>query len=424
MCNKKIVKSFFKKAGLTIVVLIIGILLGFGALCLVHLLPVDRMFQNVLHSQDVINSHAELIPGYESTTIDNYTDSIMLNEAICPFDGPLIEKVIYNNQVNYYRQYDQQENLLRYLQGEDGYGYQGYSHYWGGHQIFLKLLLLWFDHADILVINMILQTLLMISVVIGLYQAGKKHIILPFLVALLSIMPMVIAICLQYNDVYYITMLGSCFIIWKFDKIKAERMYLLFLILGMATSYFDFLTYPFVSLGIPLVLFLIFVNKEKLSKQLFYTIQCSALWCIGYLGMWSGKWILASILMPEKDMIGRALISIKYRSSSYAGGMSVNVFDVLLENLFVYLKWPTILLIGITGIYLLIKIFKSKSINKHVVATCIIYIFICLYPVAWYMIAKNHSYEHSFMTYRELAITTFSGLCMLAELGKSQSQTL
>lgn len=129
MFTKNQTPIFLKNAAKVIIILITGILLGFLALCLVHLLPTERMFQNVLHSQDVINSHAQLIPGYESTTIDNYTDSIMLNEAICPFEGSLIEKVIYNNQVNYYRQYDQQENLLRYLQGEEGYDYQGYSHY-------------------------------------------------------------------------------------------------------------------------------------------------------------------------------------------------------------------------------------------------------------------------------------------------------
>lgn len=420
MFTKNQTPIFLKNAAKVIIILITGILLGFLALCLVHLLPTERMFQNVLHSQDVINSHAQLIPGYESTTIDNYTDSIMLNEAICPFEGSLIEKVIYNNQVNYYRQYDQQENLLRYLQGEEGYDYQGYSHYWGGHQVFLKLLLLWFDYADILVINVIAQGLLLVLVIMGLYKAGKQHIILPFLAAVLSMMPIVTAICLQYNDIYYITMLGSCLIVFSFDKIKASRMYLLFLVLGMATSYFDFLTYPFVSLGIPLVLFLVFISAETFSRQLFYLIQCSALWCIGYLGMWSGKWILSGILMPGKDMIGRALISIRYRSSSFAGGKAINVFDVLLKNLFVYLKWPIIFLIGGTGIYLPIRAAKRKAFSRALLLKCVCYLLICLYPIAWYLIAKNHSYEHSFMTYRELAITTFSGLAMLAEAGHTK----
>lgn len=139
------------------------------------------MYENLKVSKDVINSHTRLIPGYESTAIDNYTDRILLNEAVCKVDVPLIEKVIYNNQINYYRQYDQQENLLRYLDGESGYKYQGYIHYRGGRQIILKPLLLLFDHADILILNTILQTFLFILVITGLCLTGKHYTVLRFL---------------------------------------------------------------------------------------------------------------------------------------------------------------------------------------------------------------------------------------------------
>ena len=133
MSIKKItVKKVVGLIGQVTGILLSGILAGFLLLCLVHLLPVDRMHQNVLVSKDIINSHAQIIPGYKSTEIDGYTDSIMLNEAICPVQAPLIEKVVNNYQINFYRGYTQQENLLRYLNNEEGYKYQGYSHYWGG----------------------------------------------------------------------------------------------------------------------------------------------------------------------------------------------------------------------------------------------------------------------------------------------------
>lgn len=419
MQDKKILlRNCSKGAVKVILILIAGILIGFAALCAVHLLPVERMHQNVAASKDVINSRAQLIPGYESTTVDNYTDSIMLNEAICPVEVPLLEKVIYNYQVNYYRQYEQQENLLRYLEGEEGYDYQGYTHYWGGHQVVLKLLLLIFDHSDILMINMILQTLLTILIVAGLYRTGKQFAILPFMIAVLSIMPMTIAICLQFCDVYYIALAGAALIVWKHEKIGNERMYLLFLLLGMATSYFDFLTYPFVSLGIPIVLLLAYLSGEKLSKQLFYQIQCSILWCVGYGGMWSGKWILGSILMPEAGSLSEALNSIAYRGSDRAEGMKITIIDVLLKNIYIYLKWPIIILFAAAVLYFVYRIISRRCLNKKTFIYCIPYLLVCAYPLAWYMITKNHSYEHAFMAYRELAIATFSGLCMLAGFEK------
>lgn len=421
---KEIPKLFLKGAFKSFIILICGIAVGFLLLCLVHLLPIDKMYQNVLTSKDVINSHAQLIPGYESTAIDNYTDSIMLNEAICDVDASLVDKVINNYQVNYFRQYDQQENLLKYLEGEKGYQYQGYSHYWGGHQVVLKVLLLLFDYSDILVINIIIQFLLMILIIVGLCRHEKQYMVIPFFTAVISIMPFVIAVCLQYSDVFYIALAGSLLIVWQYENIRKERMYIIFLLLGMLTSYFDFLTYPFVSLGIPLVFLLTYLEDETLVRKIFYMAQNSILWCLGYAGMWAGKWILGSILSPESGSMHEALSSISYRGSNITDEGVVNVFDVLMKNLYVYLKWPIILLIGLSVIYFIFQIIRKKKFNRFNLLPCIPYLLVCLYPIAWYMIAKNHSYEHAFMAYRELSIATFAGVSMLAVLGEGKRKAL
>lgn len=426
----------FCKMGLKILlVLLIGILMGFLALGLVHLIPVEKMYQNVQASKDVINSFAEIVPGYRSTTVDDFTDSIMLNEAICQVDEPLIEKVINNYQVNYWKGYTQQKNLLRYLEGEEGYRYQGYSHYWGGHQVILKLLLLCFDYSDILILNYIMQTILLLLVVVGLCRTGKAYAVLPFGTAVITIMPIATAMSLQLSDIYYISMLGSLWLIYKEEQKNKDRIELrtkrkkwictdeliIFLILGMLTSYFDFLTYPFVSLGIPLVFSVLYRDNEGWSSQVINLIKNSAAWCIGYGGMWSGKWIVGGMLSPESGSLSVAIESIKYRSSAKVTEVAhLTTWDVLLKNVFVYLRRPTILLIAIIIIYLLIRIILRRAEWKRSsILGSISYLLICLYPIAWYCITKNHSYEHTFMAYRELAIATFSGLMMLAKWEKN-----
>lgn len=402
--------------GKILAILLAGIISGFLILCLVHLLPVDRMYKNVLASKDVLNSHAQLIPGYQSTEVDNYTDSIMLNEAICPVDASITDKAVNNYQVNYFRGYSQQENLLRYLDGEEGYDYQGYSHYWGGHQVFLKLLLLVFDYSDILVINLFLQALLMALIIVGLCKAEKQYFVAPFCIAILSMMPMTISLCLQFCDVFYITLLGCAVIVWKSERIGSGKMYLLFLLLGMMTSYFDFLTYPFVSLGIPLVTGLVFLEEKGILSQIYEILKNSIVWCIGYAGQWGGKWILGSILSPQSGSMSEAVSSIRYRGSNVAEGMTVNTFDVLLKNMFVYVKWPVILMAGTAVVFFLMVSIRRKKIQTANILGCIPYLIISVYPATWYMVTKNHSYEHSFMAYRELAISTMAGLGMLAQL--------
>lgn len=415
--NKKSMRIFLA-GGKTFAILVMGIMIGFGALCMVHMLPVEKIHQNVLNSRNAINVRGEVVQGYKSTSIDNFTDSIILNQVICPVDAPLLEKAVYNYQVNYWQKYEQPENLLRYLDGETGYKYQGYTHYWGGYLVILKPLLMIFDYADVLVINIIIQTLLAVLIILGLCKSGKDYVVIPFVAAIISIMPVSMAVCLQLCDIYYIALAGTALIVWGHKKIRSERMYLLFLLLGMSTSYFDFLTYPFVSLGIPLVVFLVYLDKEKLINKFFYIILCSAQWCVGYVGMWAGKWILGSILVPEGGSFKVAIKQIIYRGSNRSSdNQKLTVFSVTLENLFVYLKWPVMILIGAVMIYLLYKIIKGKNVVKNRALSAVPYLLICIYPLVWYMIAKNHSYEHSFMAYRELVIATFAGLCMLAEIG-------
>lgn len=416
-------RKILRGGGKTVLILFTGIVTGFAALCLVHLLPVERMHQNVQNSRDTIGAYAQVVSGYISTTVDNFTDSIILNQAICPVEAPVLEKAVFNYQVNYWRKYEQPENLYRFLNGEKGFRYQGYTHYWGGYQVILKPLLMIFNYSDILVINMILQTLLGALIILGLYKTGKRYVILPFLTSVLSMMPITAAICLQLCDIYYIALTGAALIVWKREKIKDEGMYLLFLVLGMATSYFDFLTYPFVSLGVPLVIFLAYLNQYSPAKRFFYTVLCSGQWCVGYLGMWAGKWILGSILIPEGGALKVAIDSIRYRGSNLSSdNVRLTVLNVVLKNMYVYLRWPVMLLIGGTALYLIRRIILSKSLSGNKLSMLAPYAMVCLYPVAWYMISKNHSYEHAFMTYRELIITTFAGLCLLAEASLEQEK--
>lgn len=413
------VKRVIHDIGKGALVLVCGVILGFAALCLVHLIPVDKMYQNVATSKDAINVHQQIVGGYVSTTVDNYTDSIMLNEAICDIDTGLIDKVVNNYQANYWKGYDQQGNLMHYLDGDEGYRYQGYSHYWGGHQIFIKLMLLVGDYPDILVFNTIVQFLLVMAIMIRLQKMGKGYAILPFGIVIASMMPVTIALCMQYCTVYYVTILGSLLLLKRYEKNPHADMCLLFLMIGMATSYVDFLTYPFVSLGIPLVFWLMLEQEEKLSRKVGRLLWNSGFWCAGYIGMWAGKWILGSILSPQSGSLGMAINSILYRGSNTSTEGTVSLMDVLMKNAFVYIKKPLLAVLVCVIVFYCCKIVKNKALTAQNIKRMIPYVIVFFYPLLWYRMSENHSYEHAFMAYRELAIGLFAGLMILALLAKS-----
>lgn len=420
------VKLAFRSTGVyaikTLLVLVAGVVLGLTALGLVHLIPVERMYQNAQVSKEMISEQGTTYSLYEfnSAILDNYTDSIMVSTAICPVDAPILEKVIYNYHVSYFKGYLEQENLERYLNGEEGYSYSNYSHYWNGYLIFLKPLLYLFEYNDIIMLNVILQTLLAVSAAAGMVRKKKEFLILPFMVTFLSMMPSAMAASIQYADVIYIALTGANIIIWKYEKLDRKKNYLLFLMLGMATSYFDFLTYPLVSLGIPLVIYAVCREEGKPFEGLLSCIVSSIGWSLGYVGMWVSKGAVGSLLCPDSRALETGIEHFFWRSSETVSTGSIGFLDVVIKNMFVYLNWPVLLLIVLTAGYFLIKALAGKNITKANLLKVLPCLMILFYPFVWFFLLKNHSYEHAFMVYRDLAIAVFAGLSLLAFLGRAK----
>lgn len=406
-------KKYIKKILVCFLVIGMSIISGFVLLCLAHSLPTDNIHKNIQSFVDRAE-YIDSVDDYISTRIDTYTDSIMLNEAACPVEAPIIEKAIFNYQVTYFKQYSQEENLTRYLSGEEGYDYTGYSHYWGGHQVFLKIMLQFLDYSDLKMLNLMLQSILFVLIIIGFSKKGYDYVIPPFAVTILSIVPSTIAVCFQYSSVYYVTLLGTALLVWYGNRIKRENVYLLFLVLGIITSYIDFLTYPLITLGIPLIVVMVMYEESKWMNNLQSILFLSFTWGLGYIGMWSGKWILGSLLLPESGALSEAIRALKYRGSNEAEGKMLSLLDVLMENAYIYIKWPLILIVGLYIAGAVVKGIKNHKLRLGKIINYLYLLFPSVYPIVWFLVSRNHSFQHAFMTYRILAISLFAGLCFIS----------
>jgi len=408
----------------SILILMIGIFLGLGALCIVYLIPTEPMYDNSQVSRDIISEIDTTYSIYEmkSTQRDNYTDSIMVSTAICPKEASVLEKAIYNYHVSYFRGYLEQENLERYLKGEGGYDYNTYSHYWNGYLVFLKPLLFLFEYNDVLMLNYIVQMLLLIWVIIGMVKKGKDFLILPYVIMMVSIgAPITTGISIQFSDVLYVGMIGSGVIVWNRSRMKDKHIYYMFLVLGMMTSYFDFQTYPLFSLGIPLITYIACSERKETMQHLAGTIFNSIGWSVGYVGMWIGKGLLGSLLFPDSGALQTGIEHFIFRTSNAADAEKVDTFDVLMRNAFTYINWPVLIILVLMAIYYFIKIYKHRCWDKSMLQKVLSYAVVFLYPLIWYAIMKNHSYLHAFMTYRILSISLFAGFVILSEWGKKEA---
>ena len=66
---------------------------------------------------------------------------------------------------------------------------------------------------------------------------------------------------MQFSSVLYIFLIAMIVMLLFHEKLKNKYGYF-FLIIGMMTSFFDLLTYPVATFGIPIILFFILENKS------------------------------------------------------------------------------------------------------------------------------------------------------------------
>lgn len=171
------------------------------------------------------------------------------------------------------------------------------------------------DVAYLRMLNLLVQVLLTAYLISLLGQQLGRGAVFSYLLAYLLLNPVSLALSFQYTSVYCITTGMSIVALRRIrcDETVGEYYLVFFLLAGILTAFFDFLTYPFVSLGIPLTIVLCLANHRgrlrTLREGLQYLLAASAAWCFGYSGMFAGKWLMSWLLSflppplnePQKD---------------------------------------------------------------------------------------------------------------------------
>ncbi|MBQ2801075.1 MAG: hypothetical protein IJF03_06780 [Lachnospiraceae bacterium] len=392
--------------------LIFGLAGATMLMLMINLLPTDGMKKNITESVKVMEregDYHEVLPGVISSRLDNFTDSIMLVSSAHRESTSLIERAMNIYRVRYEGK-TPSETLVSYGNGEEGYSTGVYSRYWHGYQIFLKPLLMFFNYQEIRYLNICLQFILIFAIATELVRREMKIYIIPYFFMIFSLMPVSIGLSLQFSSIFYIAN-GAVYVLLRWwEVLKQKHQFLLFfMIAGMLTSFMDFLTYPLVTLGVPIVFYFLLSSKDAFLQNLIKLIKYSIIWAVGYIGMWVGKWVIGSVLL-RKNIITDAIDALLNRTSSETADTTFTHWDVVIRNLDAMFGTPIkILFIGtlvFLVIFLVVKTIQDKRNyfgNYH-------YLIVGCMPIAWYIVTGNHSYMHFWFTYRELAILIFSVL--------------
>jgi hypothetical protein len=410
--------KILKKSAIFIGIFLVVIILGLLAMLIIYKLPNGKVRKHVAESINTFKNegtYPKLDDGFVISRLDNFTDSIILGELYYSNDSQsTITKAmkVYGHHI---RGNDPVKFLIDAVENGTTDNISEYTRYWHGYIVIWKVLFAFFNYPQIKMLNYFAQIALVIVVIWLMQKKNLTKFIIPFIISLLLINPMVIHLCLAVSPAFYIIMISLIVVLLFHKTIISKKLYVyLFLVIGMLTSYFDFLTYPIATLGMPL-LFLLLLDKSDKYKKI---VVCTLAWGFGYAGMWVSKWIIGSLLLKENLFID-ALTSVKERS----GTEDFNRFDGILKNFGVYSDNIYKIIFGALILYYLIRVLKRvKKLKLSYVKNIIPFLVIACMPIAWYFLASQHSYIHHWFTCRALMVFFFA-LMSAAEIIIEQTES-
>ena len=363
-----------------------------------------------------------LVDGVEGTRRDNYADCALFNviyntDASSPLSS-MIQAPYYRVEGN-----DIREDYKAAIEGKAPNN--NYARYWHGSQIFLRPLLTFTSVEGCR--QILFAVLLILNGILAFLLIRKKHFIpaLAYFGALLSVRFWVAAFTLEYITVFLI-LTSLCIAIVKFSEKQASEerhraLLLLCTVGGTVTGFFDFLTAETLTFTIPVLLFLMLNRKSEeilsFKKQFKRLFSWGMAWLLAYAATFAVKWLLV-LAFSGPEAFANIFNDALYRIGGE--GESISLMMVPIRNLAALLPFSegitvagvvlyTLAILAVTGAVL--YLFRGDKPNLPYMG---ILGLLALLPYARFFLLMNHSYVHSFFTYRAQMATVLALIAILA----------
>ena len=397
-----------------------GTLLLMGA----YLLPTGPIHRNL--EEEVPYNGKSWEQAYPSLSplctsmLDGFTDSIILLQSADDTQDTLLNKAMLVYCGSAGSGMDAPSTLYaRYHDGEPIRSSWTYPRYWHGYLILTKPLLSVFNYRQLGILNGMVQLLLTLLVCWRLKRLGLGRYAPAWMLVWLMLMPAALAVCLQFTPCYLIAAVAVLVLLWLPEERVDARGWLVFLYSGIATAYFDFLTYPLAAFGIPAVFFALRLRAASTEKKLGRLAQSGLAWGWGYAGMWASKWLLATVLTGQnvlKDAAEQA--ALRSSSSAAVNGMNEIAYSPLFTigiNLGTFLVTPVTLGLAVLLLDTVRRVRRAGPLPwRKIRGQLLLYGGIGVLPMVWYVLLQNHSLVHSWFTNKasSVLVLAVSFLCI------------
>ena len=372
----------------------------------VYLIPAEKIRPNVAQSVKYRVIPSDVPYNLYGLGLDYFTDPLMFNNVTFLGRKPLTDAMLNPRSIKVedWRPYD---NLILSLDMTtlDDAQVVDYGRYWHGYLIFLKPLFVFFNLQQIRFFNLCLQLVLFLIGLRLIYKRLGVRYCFCFLAAITFLNPLSSWQCMSYNNV--MNVLFSA-VLWVLLDKNPNNKYMFFII-GMVTIIFDCLSFPLVTLGFPLILF-ISLYERSFKENIVCVIENSFLWCLGYALMMMAKWGAATLLTGQ-NILQDGWQNVLYRTydvSEFGEPLSLTmIIDTWRLNLSIIAKQSSLVVavvflasVALSYFYRPYKFYKNPK--------ALIFLGIFCMPFVWYGILVNHSLIHSHWTYKILSVSIYA----------------
>lgn len=301
-----------------------------------------------------------------------------------------------------------------------------YARYWHGIQIVMRPLLLLFNYAEIGTLNTLLQALLLGVVCMLLARRGLWRETIAFLVSLACVGAYVFSASLNLSICYYIFLLTSILILWKHEWLLEKDRYLfLFFAVGIVVAYFDTLSWPAVTFGVPVLLYALLTPSSELIGRIKRVVSFGASWLVGYAGFWALKWPI-SAWITGRDEMGAVRFNVSYHTVGVGApedAVPVTLLNAMKKLIYPYNTTIMHILLVVCALLLLVaavrfcKRVPKGAARKPYLVQILTLAFVCAIPFGWYAVMQNHSIVHNLnFPDRLMLMTLWGGMCIITRL--------
>ncbi len=402
----------------------LSIFIGAALMILTYSLPTERVVQNVRESLPLYEREGTY-PSWalgEHSKLDNFTDAIILLEVTHPIKNT-IDSAMLNPRFGLRQDEKPVDALIKVLRGDTtGLHEIIYPRYWHGYLAVIKPLLMMMrvNHLRMLLAYadfiLFVAALMMFQKVLGSVYAFA------FAAAVMVLNLVSVSMSFQFSSIYIVTLTAIIFMLKKNNRLFGEDLYnYFFAAIGIIVAFTDFLTYPIFSVALPLTVFYLLNRRELLKKNLAHVLKLMTgllfSWGVGYVGMWSGKWLVAQILTGHEtftDALHQIFVYLQMNNALTEAGWQISSLGAVQRNIAVFGHGPIRIFIFVAIIFLLYFLIRYRRLLTR--RKILPYLFPAALPFVWYAAASGHSHIHAFFTYRGLAATVFALFCMVTEI--------